>query len=606
MSSVKPIGINLKLAIFKMMDQMFGVDLRSLALFRVGMGIILIHDLFIRALSLEAHYTDLGVLPRFAVIKDFLNPWIISIHFISGKTIFIIILFLIAGLAHMALLIGWRTRVAAFISWFFYISIQSRNPMVVQGGDVLLRMLLFWGIFLPMGAKYSVDSALNSSENKPPDRIISGASAALLLQVCFMYWFTASLKSDPIWTYEGTAIYYALNLDLYVTYLGKELLKFPELLKLLSFSTYGLEMLGPLLLFFPLYNGAIRLFLVFAFILLHIGFSFCLHVGHFPITSSIAMVPFLPSFFWDKLSKRLQTSEREALKIYYDETCSFCRTMVCLIKTFFFLPLAQVLPAQQNTAIFQLMNRNNSWVLVDYQGKEHIKFEAVVYACKISPLFRILFPLISFKFIQRLGILLYDWVANHRSIVSQFISFFKFRPLKWKVSSINSILAVLLLSYVFFWNYLGLPEAKWKIPHSLKSVGYLLRIDQYWDMFAPYPMIDDGWYVIPGKLRDGSEIDLFKEGQPVTWKKPNLVSATFKTYRWRKYMVNLLSPANDKHLLYYGQHLCREWNLSHDEEKQLETFEIDFMEEESLPDYVSSQPHKNVLWNHSCFKKAEE
>jgi len=34
----------------------------------------------------------------------------------------------------------------------------------------------------------------------------------------------------------------------------------------------------------------------------------------------------------------------------------------------------------------------------------------------------------------------------------------------------------------------------------------LLRVDQRWDMFAPYPSKEDGWFVIPASLSDGSEL----------------------------------------------------------------------------------------------------
>ena len=32
--------------------------------------------------------------------------------------------------------------------------IDNRNPLVIDGGDDFLRMLLFWGLFLPLGARW--------------------------------------------------------------------------------------------------------------------------------------------------------------------------------------------------------------------------------------------------------------------------------------------------------------------------------------------------------------------------------------------------------------------------------------------------------------------
>ena len=43
--------------------ELFEIDLRSLALFRVGLAVSVLVDLGTRAFELEAHYTDAGVLP---------------------------------------------------------------------------------------------------------------------------------------------------------------------------------------------------------------------------------------------------------------------------------------------------------------------------------------------------------------------------------------------------------------------------------------------------------------------------------------------------------------------------------------------------------------
>ena len=47
-----------------LLAQLFGVDLRSLALFRVAIAVVVLVDLVVRADDLTALYTDVGVLPR--------------------------------------------------------------------------------------------------------------------------------------------------------------------------------------------------------------------------------------------------------------------------------------------------------------------------------------------------------------------------------------------------------------------------------------------------------------------------------------------------------------------------------------------------------------
>ena len=46
------------------LDQLFGIDLRSLAALRIGMGVMLLVDLALRLPNLRAHYTEAGVVPR--------------------------------------------------------------------------------------------------------------------------------------------------------------------------------------------------------------------------------------------------------------------------------------------------------------------------------------------------------------------------------------------------------------------------------------------------------------------------------------------------------------------------------------------------------------
>ncbi|HBY80263.1 MAG TPA: hypothetical protein DEG47_25360, partial [Cyanobacteria bacterium UBA11148] len=92
------------------LEELFGLDLRSLAVFRIGLGLLLIIDLIDRSRDLNAHYTDFGILPRAPLIEKFLNPWFWSVHVFSGQALFQGILFVIAGLIALLLLIGYRTR----------------------------------------------------------------------------------------------------------------------------------------------------------------------------------------------------------------------------------------------------------------------------------------------------------------------------------------------------------------------------------------------------------------------------------------------------------------------------------------------------------------
>jgi len=166
------------------------------------------------------------------------------------------------------------------------------------------------------------------------------------------------------------------------------------------------------------------------------------------------------------------------------------------------------------------------------------------------------------------------------------------------------ILGAFFIIYIFLWNLQTL-EA-YDVPDNLEWVGHITRVDQKWNMFSPYPLKEDGWYVISGNLKSGEEVDLFKnygkKGE-VSFEKPELVSATYKNQRWRKYMMNLWSKNNREHRLYYGKYICRNWNSKHDEGEELDNFEIVFMKEVTLLNYEVEEPEKIVVWEHFCFGK---
>src|SRR5439155_4183515 len=166
-----------------------------------------------------------------------------------------------------------------------------------HGGATLLRLLLFWAMFLPLGAVWSVDAAWRTPA--VPGRIASPATAALLIQVCLVYWFSAAFKSYRVWHVEGSALGYALNIDQFATPYGRALLGHPALLRGLSRLVYSMEWIGPALAFTPVWTQGVRLIIIAVFGLLHLGFGICLALGLFPVISALSWVAFLPTAVWD-------------------------------------------------------------------------------------------------------------------------------------------------------------------------------------------------------------------------------------------------------------------------------------------------------------------
>ena len=279
----------------------FAIDVRALACVRIGAAVLLLFDLLLRARDLTAHYTDDGVLPRAARIAltwDFCESWWLSLHMLSGSVVWQAALFALAGLAACALLVGYRTKVALFASWWLLLSLHGRFPMLLQGGDVLLRCLLFWMLFLPLNARFVWNG--EPVERKRTGSVISCATIAIMSQLLMMYFFTALLKTSPLWTTNFHATYYALHIDHFTSSLGYALLAYPRLLQGMTAAALLLEFFGPLLLLMPFGQRYLRIGLPLVFIGFHLGLALCLDLGTFPWICILYWALFLPSSVWER------------------------------------------------------------------------------------------------------------------------------------------------------------------------------------------------------------------------------------------------------------------------------------------------------------------
>lgn len=592
--------------------EFFSLDYRSLALMRVGMGVLIILDLIERASSLSAHYSDAGVLSRSNVLLHAGNTLFASVHMMSGLSIVQAILFLIAGIFAVLLILGYRTKLVTVVSWFLLISLHARNPMVLQGGDVIFRVVLFWMMFLPIGRVWSLDRILNRTSKASEKTFFGTATVAYVVQIVLVYVFAGVLKTGAPW-YNGTAVYYALSVDQLTTHLGRIMRNWKQFDRIATFGTLYYEIYGSVLYFSPFKTGLFRTIGVLLFALMQIGFNSAFHLGIFGAIAIITSLGLLPSYFWDNWVARatatLRSRARPGLSMFYDTNCGFCFKMVHVLRRILFLsPQTLIAPASGENE--KLMYAKNSWVVVDQNNNTYYGFQGLAIVCGYSPLFFWLRSIFLISFIRRIGEYCYSTVAEKRLLVclpEKTESAPSSR--KKQFAFVRDCIVIFLTIYIIVWN-IDTARTKALVPHSLNWVAWATRLDQQFDMFAPAPLTEDGWIVIPAELQDGTKIDLFKNGpmlkneinSSVSYEKPWNVAAKYPDQRWQKYMMNIAEANNMSYRLSYGQYLCRTWNAKHTDGKTLMSFKIMFMEEITPPPGKQQEPIKPiVLWNHHCF-----
>ncbi len=461
------------------------LDLRSLAVMRIGLGIILLLDLVVAVTNAEAFYSDAGVLTREMLFeKHWHHPWAWSLHTLSGSVKWQYALLSIALLASVAFTLGWRTRLATLISWILICSLENRNSAIINGADPVIRLLLFWSLFLPIGKRWSVDSR---GQNISGVMVKSLPGLALMLQISFVYWFSFLLKTDPVWHTDATALWQVLHADVFTRPLGLWIRVFPDLCIFLTRATLELEIWGPMLIFIPFARTPLRLLAIASFWLFHAGIQACMDIGSFPWVMAVAWSALLPSAVWRWGGRLLRRTPSPALPYLEPAT-----------------------------------------------------------------------------------------------------------PWRWG----RDLCCGLCLTYALMWNLRTTDFKRWEpyLPRETNGIGFLLRLDQFWTMFAPFPWLDDGWFLFPATLTDGSEVDLMHPDRPLTLEKPYLSSRDYKDARWQKYLTNLWVQEQQHHRQPFARYWVDKWNREHGALAQVQRWEFIYMLERTWKDSSRiSVPRKVVL-----------
>jgi Vitamin K-dependent gamma-carboxylase len=472
------------------------LDLRSLALMRIALGAILLADLAMRAPDLALFYSAGGAVP-----PDFLRQphygWGFSFHLLHGGTAFQALLFVIAGLAAAALMVGWWTRVAAVVSWLMLLSLQHRNAYLLHGGDMLLVAALFWGLFLPWGRRFSMD-ALRIGGTPASNAYVGIPGAAWIGQICILYAFSVLVKSGSQWREEGTAIAYVLQAGQWNTSLAQVVLGAPPwLLRGLSFGVLGLEALSPLALLLPWRHSLLRTVTIALLCAMHVGIGSILAIGLFPLISIATLLGLFPPGAWE-LAGRLRA------------------------------------------------------------------VRALGRAAAARPQPRSAPPSRFVRFARRT-------VA---------------------VVCATAFVLVLACNTQSVWA--------WRMPQVAWAPLALLRLNQYWNLFAPQAGQDTWWHVVKGQLADGRTVDLFRGGEQLTYSEPELSSRLYPNQRWVKFMDALggghMEPARQAWL----DHLCRQWNAQHGGAEQLRSAELLFLARPIRLDDVRQPPRIVPLGTRRC------
>ncbi len=437
--------------------------MRALGLMRIGVALVVISDIIIRWQDLSAFFTDDGIWPTKLIHNFGWQKGYWCFHELSGGYGLATALFCIHLLFAIGLLLGYKTRLCTILVWIFTVSLHNRNMFILQSGDDLLRITLFWAMFMPWGNALSMDAKKYSTK----EYYTGLAAFGYLMLISSVYIFTVFLKNSSEWHGDASAVYYALSLDQLRLPLGDIIYKHPHLMQFLTKAVYTVEVIIPILLLFPTRNKWVKLAAFVLITCLHIGIGSTLYVGLFWIINITTALAILPPAFLDQ-----------------------------------------------------------------------------------------------FKFLC---------ISNAQKVQRQIFSATK---------HVVNIFSAVIIALCLIMNLSYMPWFGYELDKPIKVVINVLRLNQFWGMFSPHIMKEDGWLLHEGYTSEGKLWDLYYDLPYIYSEKPEHLVKNFKSDRWRKLVENMQRIEYTFLRPRYCKYWLKKWNKEHPE-NQMESLDLIFFMEAS-------------------------
>lgn len=531
---------------------LFRVDLRSLALLRIMLGLLAMVDVARRIPYIDLIYSREGILPNavavahpfsshvFTLLNGFDGPF--EQHVFFGGILIAAFLFTI----------GYRTKFFHIITAAGILSIHNYNILVENGGDQVQNIFLCWALFFPLGARWSIDSLrtsmrdvqeatpqqLNDRTFGAPDRsqLWSLAVLACLFQFVAIYFFNAVNKSGNLWG-DGSALYYVAHMDRQVTWLAlwaRENL--PYVFWVFgSWTTLVTEVVivfGCLSVF---WLNQLRLTAFLGIWFLHVMIAVLMNVGVFSWAMICATPVLLTPDHIEGLKRFMGKITAGPVVVFYDSDCGICHWGMRLLKRLDRLGrLTFAGPDWDGPIPPGLEKLRDETIVVHSQGSDQMwtRHEAVGRILRSLP-FGFLVSWLAWVPLLGSGFgKLYDLIAAHRTRISQFFgqpacglkgpggaaaaTAESETPTSTRIRrlSIIGLRELVLFLLIFISAYQMLSTNKWLTQISqVHQEGWMRatlrypRMFQRWNMFAPNPPRGEGWMVIDACTADGRNID---------------------------------------------------------------------------------------------------
>jgi len=262
----------------------------TLAVFRILFGLLLVANGLTMLSNAEMWYGVDGVFPMKAYLRRYRKLRFSLLHFLPKCNASMFVVFGIYFIASIGVILGLCTTLCSILVFLTLVSLHTRNGCVLSGCDVVIRMMSFLLIFSNSGAAFSLDRMIGWADHTGQNLITPWCTRLMQIQVAVIYLRTAWWKVTGESWQNGSAAYYAMSLKEFKRFGLPSLLNHVLVFKLATWSALVVEFaLGTLI-----WIREVRLPMVVAGILMHLGFEYFLNVELFSFTMMVCLVLFIP------------------------------------------------------------------------------------------------------------------------------------------------------------------------------------------------------------------------------------------------------------------------------------------------------------------------
>ena len=271
------------------------VSAERAAALRIAVGLVLLFDILVLYLpNLTSLYGPGGFGDPAVLAPVFESPsWRWSLLQVLPATWGPPALLAVWAASAVALLVGYRPRLAAAIAWVLAVSFVQGNSYLHNGGDQLKLVLLFMLAFLPSDGRWAVRQHPLARNAAGPVLVQAWPLRLLLVQLALMYFMNGYYKAmGPQWR-DGSVMFFVANNPTWA-HVSPNYLPLPDAVwRASAWVTMWWELLFPLLVTLPLTRKAT----LWVGVVFHLGTLVHLEVGLFPLWALCYYVPLVP---WDR------------------------------------------------------------------------------------------------------------------------------------------------------------------------------------------------------------------------------------------------------------------------------------------------------------------